>query len=489
MENKQMKRKWRIRPRILAMLLLLLAVIFCSTFAAFNLFINRYIESTMELQLDDLVNNFQMNDSKRWDKPPETNVQPEFLSQHSSPDGSEIQPMNSESQPGLPDITSQRKNRIGARGEVFILDSDYTVREYNEDGSHESFDSLKEIAAYMKEKNISLADAKHEFVDTGQGQYYISSVEDMKRPGSYLVFYMSVTGINNLVDTINISLAVIFGAAMLICFLIANVIATSVTRPVKILSQFAEEMGKSNFGRKDFSFRDIEFDELGEAMNRSAEKLDLYDRDQRAFFQNASHELRTPLMSIRCYAEGVECGLMDPKKSGATIISETDRLSELVEDLLYISRVDNITNHLEKSENDLRDTLSLCAEALKPVAVKNGLQLEYEFDEEPVLFVYNEKHMYRALSNLISNALRYARTKVILRCGRREDQIEILVMDDGMGISPEDMPRLFERFYKGKDGKHGIGLSIVKSVVELHGGTVSASSQQGASFLVCFPIR
>lgn len=181
---------------------------------------------------------------------------------------------------------------------------------------------------------------------------------------------------------------------------------------------------------------------------------------------------------------------MEPEKSSATIIAETDRLSELVEDLLYISRVDSLSAHVEMEENDLRETLALCAEHLKPVAVQQGIRMVYQFDDEPVLCSYNEKHMYRAFLNLIANALRYARTTITLRCARAEGHIEVSVIDDGPGIPPEQLPHVFERFYKGIDGKHGIGLSIVKSVVELHGGEVSVQADEtGTCFTLLFPDR
>ncbi|MGF7143883.1 signal transduction histidine kinase [Anaerotaenia torta] len=460
MIKRLLHRKWHIKPRIFAMLLLLMTIVFSSIHIAFNLFTNQYIRSNVEIQLDDLTNNFGMKGGNHQNNPQD-----------------ELR---------LPDLSGQRPNKIGAHGEVIVLNSNYEVKEYNVFSINEDTDELVQIANHLKNKNIDLADAKYVRVDTAEGVYYVSSVKDANRPDRYFVFYVSVAGINNLVDAINFAMAVIMAIAMLICFVIANRIAGSVTQPLKKLSKFAEEIGKGNFTRNRFEFSDIEFDELGEAMNQSAEKLDLYDKDQRAFFQNVSHELRTPLQSIRCYAEGAECGLMDAKKSGATIITETDRLSELVEDLLYISRVDSITSHVEKHENDLRDTLALCAEAQKPLADKNGIRFEYLFDDQPVMFSYNEKHMYRALSNLISNALRYAQTKVTLICRQSGKQIEVSVIDDGKGISSEDLPHIFERFYKGRDGKHGIGLAIVKSVIEIHGGKISVSCEHGTCFTMIF---
>ncbi len=460
MANHFLGRKWHIKPRIFMMLLLLLAIVFASVFVAFNLFIHGYIRTNVGGQLDELIKSTMMADERPGDKPPGGSY--------------------------MPDLSGQKPNRLGAQGAVIILDENYTIQNYDTHGG-KNLDELREIASSLQKQTISLSDARYVFVSTDEDAYYISSIEDGNRPGSFFVFYVSVAGLNHLVDTVNLSMAVIVAVAMLICFVIANVIASSVTKPVKELSAFAEEMGKGNFKRKDFAFQDIEFDELGEAMNCSAEKLDAYDKDQRAFFQNVSHELRTPLQSIRCYAEGVEYGLMDPQKSGATIISEADRLSALVEDLLYISRVDSITAHIEMQENDLRDILSLCAEHLRLMAEKKGLHFAYEFDVGPVLLSCNEKHLYRAFSNLLSNAMRYAKGSITLRCHNRGEQVEVSVTDDGPGISLDDMPHIFERFYKGPDGKHGIGLSIVKSVVELHGGKITADCSEGTRFTILFP--
>lgn len=442
------------------MLLLLLVVIFTGVFLAFNLFVQSFISSNVENQLEQLVDNFRMLEYKSH--------------------------IISSNDINLPDITGQPKSRIGAHAEVFVLDINYKLKIYKKDSLEADISELTEISDYLRENRLSLTNARNVRINTEQNEYYISTIEDLRQPGSFMVFYVSITGINSLVNTVYFALAIIVVIAMLICFLIANTIADTVTKPVKKLSKFAEEIGKGNFRRHEFKFRDIEFDELGNAMNQAAEKLDLYDKDQRDFFQNVSHELRTPLQSIRCYAEGIEYGLMDEKKSSATIVAETDRLSELVEDLLYISRVDSITNQMKKYENDLRDTLALCAAAQKSLADKNGVKFEYVFDNNPVMFTYNEKHMYRAFSNLISNALRYAKSTVVLSCQQSDEIIAISVINDGVGIFPEDIPHIFERFYTGKGGKHGIGLSIVKAVVELHGGEVLVNCDQETCFTIRF---
>ena len=448
------KTGWHIKPRIFFMFLLLLVAIFSAVFIAFNVFINNYIGETVKSQLSALTSSFSQHDDE----------------------------LKKQEQSDLPDISSQAKSKIGTHAEVFVLSSNYEIEKHDESIDE---NELIQIAEVIKSREMSLDEIDKLYIRTDAEDYYISVLKDTKEGHSFFVFFVNVTSIENLVDTINIALFVILIIMLAIGFLIANMIANSVTKPVKQLSEFATQIGKGDFTTKKQSFVDIEFNELSAEMNKSAEKLEKYDAEQRAFFQNVSHELRTPLMSIKCHAEGIEQSLMDKENGVRIIISETDRLSELVDDLLYISRIE-AEQKPEMQENDLRETLSFCAETLKPIADKGNIKFTFDFDDAPVMLRYNEKHMTRAFLNLIANALRYAKSTITLECKTVGETVATTVIDDGNGISKADLPHIFERFYKGKDGKYGIGLSIVKLVVGLHDGEISVNSNELTSFKMTF---
>lgn len=449
------KIKWRIKPRIFLMILLLLIGVFCAVFLAFNIFINSYIVTNVKSQLSELATNFSRHDAEE-----------------------------EQEQSELPNIKDGSKSKIGMQGGIFLLNSSYEVEKY-----YASLDEneLIQIAKELKAENIKFEKIDRLFIETDLGDYYISCVKDEKEESAVFVFFVNVTSIVTLVDTINTALGAIMIVMLLISFFIANLIAGSITKPVRKLAEFATQLGKSDFSANNYSFIDIEFNELSAEMNKTAEKLDQSDTEQRTFFQNVSHELRTPLMSIKCHAEGIEHNLMDKENSSRIIISETDRLSEMVEDLLYISRIEK-EKKPAMQENDLRETLSFCAETLKPVADKNGKQFVFDFDDAPTTLSYNEKHMTRACLNLIANALHYAKTTVTLSCKTVNGSVIIEVIDDGNGISGADLPHIFERFYKGKDGKYGIGLSIVKLIVGMHRGEIYVSSDEATKFKMVFPV-
>jgi len=301
---------------------------------------------------------------------------------------------------------------------------------------------------------------------------------------------VDVTGIVNFAGSVNLFLVIIVVAAIAVAFVATFFITLRMTRPLAHLTDFSERIGRGDFTPCSETFHDRELAALADSMNYAAGQLGLYDRDQKTFFQNASHELRTPLMSIKCYAEGISCGIMDAKSASGTILSETDRLSGMVEDLLTVSRIDNITKEQKLTSRDLRELLTAAADEQRGVAEQKGLAFAFDFDEAPVISLVNDKTMRRAFSNLISNALRYAKSEITLGCKQSGRGVTVSVADDGCGISPEALPHIFERFYKGEGGNHGIGLSIVKSVVEQHEGKIEVrSGETGTAFLLTFMSR
>ena len=196
-------------------------------------------------------------------------------------------------------------------------------------------------------------------------------------------------------------------------------------------------------------------------------------------------------MSIKVYAEGIVYGLMESKKAGETILEETDRLSDLVTDLLYIAKIDNISTVFDTEKADLIMIIKDCAARQQAVADKKQISFVFDFDDSPILYECVAELISRAIDNLISNAIRYAASEITVSCRKKEKQVSIIVADDGGGIEPETLPNVFERFYKGKGGNMGIGLAIVKSIADQHNGHVTAGNRTegGAIFTLTLPYK
>jgi len=312
------------------------------------------------------------------------------------------------------------------------------------------------------------------------------AVEGEANLHEYQQLYYEASGI---IGRVSIIFIILIGIMFLMAVIVTYFLANSLTRPIEKLGDFALNIGKGDFSQNDFQFQEEELEDLNIALNKSAKQLEEYDSEQKAFFQNASHELRTPLMSIKCYAEGISFGVMEPKEASETILTETDKLSDLVTDLLYISKIDNITTAYTKSEVNLMDLLRESAERQKALADKKQISFSFDFDSIPIQYTCVVELLARAVDNLISNAVRYAKSEIILSCHRAKGKIVLCVADDGAGVAPDAMPHIFERFYKGIDGNHGIGLSIAKTIVEQQGGEISAvnSADGGAVFTITLP--
>ena len=209
---------------------------------------------------------------------------------------------------------------------------------------------------------------------------------------------------------------------------------------------------------------------------------------QQTFFQNASHELKTPLMAIQGYAEGIQAGVMDTGSAAEGILKESDRMTELVDELLDISKIDMGRQPLALSEMDIRELLYDSIRAVEPAAA-GGIVIVPDFPEEPVMVKCDDTQMRRAVTNILTNGLRYARSELRLTCRTEKRHVTIRIQDDGDGIAAEDLPHIFDRFYMGKNGKSGIGLALTKEIIHLHKGTIRAyKGDSGAVFEITRPM-
>ena len=209
---------------------------------------------------------------------------------------------------------------------------------------------------------------------------------------------------------------------------------------------------------------------------------------QQTFFQNASHELKTPLMAIQGYAEGIQAGVMDAGDAADVILEESDRMAELVEELLDISKIDMGRQRLTLSETDIRELLYDGIRAVEPTAA-SSIAIVPDFPEEPIIVKCDDVQLRRAVTNILSNGLRYARSELCLTCRTDKRHVTIRIQDDGDGIAEEDLPHIFDRFYMGKSGKSGIGLALTKEIVRLHKGTIRAyNGETGAVFEISIPV-
>lgn len=222
---------------------------------------------------------------------------------------------------------------------------------------------------------------------------------------------------------------------------------------------------------------------IGSDINRQIEER---HEMEKMFFQNSSHELKTPLMAIQGYAEGIFSGIEDSRRASLIIVEESERMARLIDELLYVSKID--TNHLEfqMEKYDIRELAYESLNMIKPLADHKSKSLDIQIPEYPLYVRCDGTQLLKAIENILSNAVNYADRQIGVVCERKRNEAVIRITDDGNGISSEDLPYIFERFYSSRKGGTGIGLSLAKNIVEKHGGSIIGenSKEKGAVFTI-----
>lgn len=299
-----------------------------------------------------------------------------------------------------------------------------------------------------------------------------------------VVFISSTESFRNISYSLNAILIFVLIIVVSICILVALGVAKSISKPIVRACDYAREIGKGEFIEVPIEKSNQEIYEFCISLNRMSKRLEAYDKAQKQFLQNASHELRTPLMSIQGYAEGIEKDVLKDYKMAAGIIhDESVRLNELVSELLTLSRIENQTYAIETEKQNISHLILDNVQRIHGFAMKENIEIRLDLDEM-IEGVVEENLFSQAVTNMISNGIRYAKKNIKVSLWKEEKNIKIKIADDGNGFSEEDLPHLFERFYKGRQGNFGLGLAIAQSAIEYMGGTVKAYNENGAVFLI-----
>ncbi len=287
-------------------------------------------------------------------------------------------------------------------------------------------------------------------------------------------------------------------AASLVFGIIA---ARRITRPIARLRRVAGGLAQGELDERAEPSGVVEVDELGQQFNVMADRLAgtlrmlEADRDRlREFVADVSHELRTPIAALKMYTELQRDGDVDESTRREFLERSTEqigRLEWLSTNLLDLSRIDAGIFPLDMRTGDLRDPVQAVVQALSEVAVARGVSLDSVVPAEPVELRFDRERLVQLLTNLIGNALKFTArggaVAVELIEGDDEDLIE--VRDTGPGIPPDELPHIFERFYRGTNtgdaraSGSGLGLAIVRSIVQMHGGSIDVASVVGEGSL------
>ena len=256
-------------------------------------------------------------------------------------------------------------------------------------------------------------------------------------------------------------------------------------------------------GTDEFSELCRDFEEMRRRLKESAEEKIALDKENKELISNISHDLKTPITAVKGYVEGIMDGVADtPEKMDRyvrTIYNKTNEMDHLINELTFYSKIDTNRIPYTFSKLNVEDYFSDCAEEVGLELETRGIELVYaNYVEDNVQVIADGEQIRRVIHNIISNAIKYMdKPKGIIQIRIKDvgDFIQVEIEDNGKGIAAKDLPSIFDRFYRtdvsrnSSKGGSGIGLSIVKKILEDHGGKVWATSRLGIGTIMYFVLR
>lgn len=315
------------------------------------------------------------------------------------------------------------------------------------------------------------------------------------KPVGIMRFTTSLKIANDMITQISKLLIGLGIVVILISGLISYLLAKSIVKPIAELTQVAEKMADAQFKVRSKEYKDTEIDKLSKTLNYMAEEVTRREKIKDDFISSISHELKTPLTSIKGWAitlksyENLEKGLL---QDGLEIIeTESDRLTNMVDELLDFSRFTSGRISLVKEVVDINRLSKQVTNQLKPRALNNNIKFNISIPEEKIFIVGDVNRIKQVLINILDNAFKFTENGVVdFLLYEDINYVYIKIADNGPGISKEDLPHIKERFYKGNNtnSHSGIGLSICDEIMKLHNGVfeIYSEEQKGTTVIIGF---
>lgn len=295
--------------------------------------------------------------------------------------------------------------------------------------------------------------------------------------------------------------------AIIVAIFISVILSRRITKPIENITRESKLLEKGKYDLEIEETKYYETENLANVLKTSASKLKEKDKFQKNIIANVSHDLKTPLSIIKAYTEKIRDISGDDKKKREEdlniIEKETDNLSLLISDMLDLSKLDTGDYVLNKTNFNILDVIKNTIDRFKIISEKKNIKINInnefkEKKEKDELIIYaDELKIAQVIYNLIANAIQYSKenSNININIKKEKENLKIEVQDFGKGIDKEDLPYIFEKYYKSKDqskkediSSTGLGLSIVKSILERHDFKYGVKSEKGKGTIFWFEV-
>lgn len=379
------------------------------------------------------------------------------------------------------------------RDQVIDILSDYNIHgEMIQEENELPFSLTEEEAAPLFQSGIS----EPLFLNTEEGPVRFIGVPNIDNTGHSMILKVDFTGFLKVMHRI---LLIVLFSVLVIGSLLILLVSHYIVEPVKKLTSAAKEMAKGNLSFRLKHRRKDEIGELMDSFNHMASEIQKVDKMREDFVSNVSHEIQSPITSIRGFTRAIRDGVIpveDQKEHLDIIYQETLRLSKLSDHLLRLASLDSENHPFHPVEYRLDEQLRRIILVTEPLWTKKNLDIELDLLACRVMV---DRDLFEHVwQNLITNAIKYSgdNNRIVVQMENTGLAVLVHIMDTGRGIPKEDLPYVFDRFYmvdkarSRSGGGNGLGLSIVKKIIELHSCKIDVKSEEwkGTCFTVSIPL-
>ncbi|WED24495.1 HAMP domain-containing histidine kinase [Vibrio sp. JC009] len=298
---------------------------------------------------------------------------------------------------------------------------------------------------------------------------------------------------DNILEVLFISICI----GVLVSLFMGALLARILLKPVELLTRASSAIAKGKLEQTIPTYSDNEIGDLARSFNKMSQDLVVADKQRRQLTADITHDLGTPVQVISGYIEMAQDGEMELNSGSIdTIADELEHIKRLIKDMSLLAETDAKTLSLQMEETRINPVLERVKRLFTQPCDEKQITLNLNCADPLPLLNLDEQRVVQVLGNLISNALRYTPQggTITLTSELKDNRVIVRVTDSGSGINPEDLPYIFDRFYRsdssrGASGKMGLGLSISKGIIEMQGGTIYAESDgiNGSQFIISFP--
>lgn len=326
-------------------------------------------------------------------------------------------------------------------------------------------------------------------------------IEDNGNVIGYTLLNSPLAPIEEMISILKKQLSIITFASLIIGTLLALLFAKHFTKPIRQITDTAKKIAKGDFTANVVLNSKDEIGDLGDTINNMSHQLGQTENFRREFIANTSHELKTPISLIRAYAELVK-DISDENNTSTNehlqvIIDESTRLNDMVEDILYLSKMESGYSKLEFESFPIVDIINNVIDKLSFFALNKGIDIVLETDSKKTLINGDKEKIHQVFYNIINNAINhsYENGKVTINISNSNNIVRVDIIDNGKGIPKDDLPYIWDRFYKvdksrkRDDSGTGLGMAIVKNILEAHNFKYGIDSEIDRGTTVWFEIR